>query len=71
MLPGGLKGKRRAARLHHQLMNETELHGIPPGTMGWVNLYALAVNEENVAGIAMDHNPGLTCDPVGGLVQVP
>ncbi|MGB5305991.1 MAG: L-serine ammonia-lyase [Gammaproteobacteria bacterium] len=163
VLPGGLKVKRRAARLYCQLKNETELHKVPLGTMDWVNLYALAVNEENAAGgrvvtaptngaagiipavlhyywkfspgysaegirrflltagaigilykenasisgaevgcqgevgsacsmaagaltevlggtpaqvenaaeIAMEHNLGLTCDPVGGLVQVP
>ncbi|MGD2112913.1 MAG: L-serine ammonia-lyase, partial [Gammaproteobacteria bacterium] len=163
VLPGGLKVKRRAARLYRQLVNEQELHRVPLGTMDWVNLYALAVNEENAAGgrvvtaptngaagiipavlhyywkfspgysedgvvrflltagaigilykenasisgaevgcqgevgsacsmaagaltevcggtpaqvenaaeIAMEHNLGLTCDPVGGLVQVP
>lgn len=163
VLPGGLKVKRRAARLHRQLSHEKELHTVPLGTMDWVNLYALAVNEENAAGgrvvtaptngaagiipsvmhyywkfcsgysedgivrflltagaigilymenasisgaevgcqgevgsacsmaaagltevnggtpaqvenaaeIAMEHNLGLTCDPVGGLVQVP
>ena len=163
VLPGGLKVKRRAARLYRQLTNEKELHTVPLGTMDWVNLYALAVNEENAAGgrvvtaptngaagiipavmhyywkfspgyskdgivrflltaaaigilykenasisgaevgcqgevgsacsmaaaaltevsggtpeqvenaaeIAMEHNLGLTCDPVGGLVQVP
>jgi len=163
VLPGGLKVKRRAARLHRQLSHEQELHKVPLGTMDWVNLYALAVNEENAAGgrvvtaptngaagiipavmhyywrfcpgasedgivrflltagaigilykenasisgaevgcqgevgsacsmaaaaltevnggtpeqaenaaeIAMEHNLGLTCDPVGGLVQVP
>ena len=26
---------------------------------------------ENAPAIAMEHNLGLTCDPVGGLVQVP
>ena len=26
---------------------------------------------ENAAEIAMEHNLGLTCDPVGGLVQIP
>jgi L-serine dehydratase len=26
---------------------------------------------ENAAEIGMEHNLGLTCDPVGGLVQVP
>jgi L-serine dehydratase len=163
LLPGGLKVKRRAARLYRQLTNEKELDQAPLGTMDWVNLYALAVNEENAAGgrvvtaptngaagiipavmhyywkfchgysedgivrflltaaaigvlykenasisgaevgcqgevgsacsmaaagltevlggtpgqvenaaeIAMEHNLGLTCDPVGGLVQVP
>jgi L-serine dehydratase len=163
LLPGGLKVKRRAARLYRQLNNEKELDKAPLGTMDWVNLYALAVNEENAAGgrvvtaptngaagiipavlhyfwkfchgyseegivrflltaaaigvlykenasisgaevgcqgevgsacsmaaagltevlggtpeqvenaaeIAMEHNLGLTCDPVGGLVQVP
>ncbi len=163
LLPGGLKVKRRAARLYRQLNNEKELDKAPLGTMDWVNLFALAVNEENAAGgrvvtaptngaagiipavmhyfwkfcpgysedgivrflltaaaigvlykenasisgaevgcqgevgsacsmaaagltevlggtpeqvenaaeIAMEHNLGLTCDPVGGLVQVP
>ncbi|MGB5339355.1 MAG: L-serine ammonia-lyase, partial [Gammaproteobacteria bacterium] len=163
ILPGGLKVKRRAAHLHRQLLEEGESHHTPLGTMDWVNLYALAVNEENAGGgrvvtaptngaagiipavmhyywrfcsgasedgivrflltagaigilykenasisgaevgcqgevgsacsmaagaltevnggtpeqvenaaeIAMEHNLGLTCDPVGGLVQVP
>jgi L-serine dehydratase len=163
ILPGGLKVKRRAARMYRQLVAEQQLHKVPLGTMDWVNLYALAVNEENAAGgrvvtaptngaagiipavmhyywnycpghneagiirflltagaigilykenasisgaevgcqgevgsacsmaagaltevnggtpeqvenaaeIAMEHNLGLTCDPVGGLVQVP
>jgi len=163
VLPGGLKVKRRAARLYRQLSHEQGLPAAPLGTMDWVNLYALAVNEENAAGgrvvtaptngaagiipavlhyfrkfcsgctedgivrflltagaigilykenasisgaevgcqgevgsacsmaagaltevnggtpgqvenaaeIAMEHNLGLTCDPVGGLVQVP
>jgi L-serine dehydratase len=26
---------------------------------------------ENAAEIAVEHNLGLTCDPVGGLVQIP
>lgn len=30
-----------------------------------------AMQVENAAEIAMEHNLGLTCDPVGGLVQVP
>ena len=162
VLPGGLKVKRRGPRLYRQLQSEHHLRQAPLGTMDWVNLYALAVNEENAAGgrvvtaptngaagiipavmqyyirfcsgteegierflltagaiailykenasisgaevgcqgevgsacsmaagaltevlggtpaqvenaaeIAMEHNLGLTCDPVGGLVQVP
>jgi len=30
-----------------------------------------ALTVENAAEIGMEHNLGLTCDPVGGLVQVP
>ncbi len=30
-----------------------------------------AMQVENAAEIGMEHNLGLTCDPVGGLVQVP
>ena len=50
VLPGGLKVKRRAPRLYRQLSNDSELTSIPLGTMDWVNLFALAVNEENAAG---------------------
>jgi len=30
-----------------------------------------AAHIENAAEIAIEHNLGLTCDPVGGLVQIP
>ncbi|MAC48303.1 MAG: L-serine ammonia-lyase [Oceanospirillum sp.] len=52
ILPGGLKVKRRAAALHRELKNRTRMDMITPslGAMDWVNLYALAVNEENAAG---------------------
>jgi L-serine dehydratase len=30
-----------------------------------------ALQVENAAEIGMEHNLGLTCDPVGGLVQIP
>jgi len=26
---------------------------------------------ENAAEMGLDHHPGLTCNPIGGLVQVP
>jgi L-serine dehydratase len=50
-LPGGLHVKRRAANLHRILSqrSDTELRD-PLTVMDWVNLYALAVNEENAAG---------------------
>ena len=35
------------------------------------SLGILAEQAENAAEIGMEHNLGLTCDPVGGLVQVP
>ena len=52
VLPGGLQVKRRAAALHRELKNRTRMDLITPslGAMDWVNLYALAVNEENAAG---------------------
>ncbi|MQA96534.1 MAG: L-serine ammonia-lyase [Streptosporangiales bacterium] len=34
-------------------------------------LGATPAQVENTAEIAMEHNLGLTCDPIGGLVQVP
>jgi L-serine dehydratase len=49
ILPGGLKVRRRAAALHRKL--KAEVRGADPlSTIDWVNLYALAVNEENAAG---------------------
>jgi L-serine dehydratase len=54
-LPGGLKVKRRAAELYqtlnHQAKQQSEAFAHDPLlVMDWVNLYALAVNEENAAG---------------------
>lgn len=48
ILPGGLNVKRRAPGLYRSLNDETSVD--PMGAMDWVNLYALAVNEENAAG---------------------
>ncbi len=52
ILPGGMKVKRRAAKLYRQLQAEQEVgkEMIALYEMDWVNLYALAVNEENAAG---------------------
>ena len=48
VLPGALAVPRRAHQLHQQLLTETTID--PLVAMDWVNLYALAVNEENAAG---------------------
>jgi L-serine dehydratase len=51
VLPGGFKVRRRAADLHRQLCGNPEAALRDPlQVLDWVNLYALAVNEENAAG---------------------
>jgi len=50
-LPGGLHVARRAPTLHDDLSERPEAAMRDPLTvLDWVNLYALAVNEENAAG---------------------
>ncbi len=50
-LPGPMRVKRRAADLHTRLRNRSEESLRDPLSMlDWVNLYAMAVNEENAAG---------------------
>lgn len=48
ILPGGLKVRRRASTLYHRLKKEKSNE--PLQCMDWVDLFALAVNEENAAG---------------------
>ncbi len=51
VLPGGLRVPRRAPVLHRKLTSRPEAALADPLTViDWVNLYALAVNEENAAG---------------------
>jgi L-serine dehydratase len=50
ILPGGLKVKRRAAALYRKLKSDPRGERDPLAIMDWVNLFALAVNEENAAG---------------------
>ncbi len=51
VLPGGFKVKRRAAALKVALTsNPEQALRDPLQVLDWVNLYALAVNEENAAG---------------------
>jgi len=47
-LPGGLKVARRAPTLFRKLKHRTEKDNLDQ--LDWINLYALAVNEENAAG---------------------
>ena len=51
VLPGGFKVKRRAPSLYRSLTSNPEAALRDPlQVLDWVNLYALAVNEENAAG---------------------
>lgn len=51
VLPGRLNVRRRAADLYRELTDQAECGLRDPLTViDWVNLYALAVNEENAAG---------------------
>ncbi len=51
VLPGRLGIARRAPRLYEELSAEPAVHADDPlMILDWVNLYALAVNEENAAG---------------------
>ncbi|WP_339885043.1 L-serine ammonia-lyase [Vreelandella maris] len=55
-LPGGLNVRRRAQSLHQQLLNPPENQRLIVSSftvMDWVNVFALAVNEENAAGRRM------------------
>lgn len=50
-LPGGLNVKRRAAGFYEGLTQHTDTPNTDPlQVIDWVNLFALAVNEENAAG---------------------
>lgn len=51
ILPGGLNVKRRAPKLYRELISSPEKNMTDTlSILDWVNLYALAVNEENAAG---------------------
>ncbi|MBX3565660.1 MAG: L-serine ammonia-lyase [Sphingomonas sp.] len=50
-LPGGLRVKRRAPEIHGKLLQRQERAlSDPLSVIDWINLWALAVNEENAAG---------------------
>jgi len=52
ILPGGLKVKRRAPAALKRLQARSQQESVhdPLDTLDWVNLFALAVNEENASG---------------------
>ncbi len=51
ILPGGLEVRRRAPGIYKQLVDRQERALADPLTViDWINLWALAVNEENAAG---------------------
>jgi L-serine dehydratase len=51
ILPGGLKVRRRAPELHRRLsVRDEDAIRDPLGAIDWVDLFALAVSEENAAG---------------------
>ena len=50
VLPGPLRVPRRAAALRRLLVSSGKLSNDPMNVIDWVNMFALAVNEENAAG---------------------
>lgn len=50
-LPGGLRVRRRASKIHRQLADERQSNRAQPhAASDWLGVYAMAVNEENAAG---------------------
>lgn len=50
LLPGPLRVPRRAAALRRQLVTSDSTNTDPMVVIDWINMYALAVNEENATG---------------------
>lgn len=50
ILPGPLRVPRRASALRRMLVSSDKLSHDPMNVVDWVNMFALAVNEENAAG---------------------
>lgn len=50
VLPGPLRVPRRAASLRRLLVSSTKHSSDPMNVIDWINMFALAVNEENAAG---------------------
>ena len=77
ILPGNLSGPRRRdeATLESSSLFTTKGEVGSASSMAAAGLAEVMGGTpqqvENAAEIAMEHNLGLTCDPIGGLVQVP
>jgi L-serine dehydratase len=52
VLPGKLRVPRRAAALRRMLVSTDKTTTDPMAVVDWINMFALAVNEENAAGAA-------------------
>ena len=50
LLPGPLRVPRRAAALRRMLVTSDNMTTDPMAVVDWINMFALAVNEENAAG---------------------
>ncbi|KNC11938.1 serine dehydratase [Klebsiella sp. RIT-PI-d] len=50
VLPGKLRVPRRAAALRRMLVSQDKTTSDPMAVVDWINMFALAVNEENAAG---------------------
>ena len=50
VLPGPLKVPRRASALHRVLFTHDRMSTNPMAAMDWVNMFAMAVSEENASG---------------------
>ncbi len=50
VLPGKLRVPRRAAALRRMLVSADKTTTDPMAVVDWINMFALAVNEENAAG---------------------
>nr|WP_263458569.1 L-serine ammonia-lyase [Brenneria tiliae] len=50
VLPGPLRVPRRASALRRMLVASDKLSNDPMNVVDWINMFALAVNEENAAG---------------------
>ncbi len=51
ILPGGLNTRRRAKKMHEDLLAERGNNLAPPHVINdWISMYAMAVNEENANG---------------------